>query len=155
MHPIFAIIFYSCLINKFGNRLITCCGLLLMALAMLAITFSATVYILFLCYAIFGLGNGMIHLAGMVICSSYFSKVIKGLNNLIFYLHWGWNNRDINKIKQNPIFLFKRRSLAVGICLSGVSCGKIVMPYLGDTLLQLCGWQWAFRIYSICFIVIR
>ena len=64
-------------------------------------------------------------------------------------------NRDINKIKQNPIFLFKRRSLAVGICLSGVSCGKIVMPYLGDTLLELCGWQWAFRIYSICFIVIR
>ena len=64
-------------------------------------------------------------------------------------------NRYINKIKQNPIFLFKRRSLAVGICLSGVSCGKIVMPYLGDTLLQLCGWQWAFRIYSICFIVIR
>ena len=64
-------------------------------------------------------------------------------------------NRYINKIKQNPIFLFKRRSLAVGICLSGVSCGKIVMPYLGDTLLELCGWQWAFRIYSICFIVIR
>ena len=55
-----------------------------MALAMLAITFSATVYILFLCYAIFGLGNGMIHLAGMVICSSYFSKVITGLNNLVF-----------------------------------------------------------------------
>ena len=133
-----------------------------MATAMLVITFSATVHILFLCYGIFGLGNGMIHLAGMVICSSYFSKVIKGLNNCIFYLNGGRNtiifitqNRDINKIKQNPTILFKRRSLAVGICLSGVSCGKIVMPYLGDTLLELCGWQWAFRIYSMCFIVIR
>ena len=157
MHLIFAIIFYSCLINKFGNRLITFCGLLLMATAMLAITFSATVHILFLCYAIFGLGNGMIHLAGMVICSSYFSKVIKRLNNFIFYLHLGWNklNSTVNKIKQNPTIMFKRRSLAVGICLSGVSCGKIVMPYLGDTLLELCGWQWAFRIYSMCFIVIR
>ena len=155
MHPIFAIIFYSCLINKFGNRLITFCGLLLMASAMLAITFSATVYILFLCYAIFGLGNGMIHLAGMVICSSYFSKVIKRLNNYIFTYTENQKIIYIIKIKKNPISMFQRRSLAVGICLSGVSCGKIVMPYLGDTLLELCGWQWAFRIYSMCFIVIR
>jgi MFS family permease len=65
---------FSALINKVGNRMVTFCGLLLMCIAVLSITFTTEVYILFVCYAIFGIGNGMIHLAGMVICSSYFEK---------------------------------------------------------------------------------
>ena len=49
----------------------------------------------------------------------------------------------------------QRRALACGICFAGVSCGKIVMPYIGETLHEICGWQWAFRVYSICFAFVR
>ena len=65
----------SSLINKVGNRLVTLCGLLLMCLAVLAITFTSVVYAVFFSYAIFGIGNGMIHLSGMLICTEYFEKV--------------------------------------------------------------------------------
>ena len=70
-------LFLSALINKFGNRMVTFVGLLLMCLAVLSISFASAVYLVFFCYALFGVGNGMIHLSGMVICSEYFDKVQK------------------------------------------------------------------------------
>ena len=36
---------------------------------------SVKIHLVFFCYAVFGIGNGMIHLSGMVICSEYFDKV--------------------------------------------------------------------------------
>ena len=67
--------------------MVTFVGLLLMCLAVLAITFTSTVYIVFLCYAVFGIGNGMIHLSGMVICSEYFDKVYIYSVILLTYLY--------------------------------------------------------------------
>ena len=54
-----------------------------MCIAVVTITLTSAVYILFFCYAIYGVGNGMIHLAGMVICSAYFSKVCNKFYGII------------------------------------------------------------------------
>ena len=93
---------YSALINKFGNRLVTFCGLLLMCIAVLCITFTTAVYILFVCYAVYGIGNGMTHLAGMVICSAYFEKarsrvyIIKNI-----YIKFSFCLKILRPVRQN------------------------------------------------------